>query len=136
MIARQITIHVGLPKTATTTIQRHLFRNSQHLLDLGIDYCPDLCGLGKYPKAPAHHAIARAYMIPKGSSLPPESRDVIQRRLSGPGGERSIHGDLGLRSPEFHLALVKVVEPEGDERNEYGGTRPGRYRRQPILRRF
>lgn len=82
---RQVTIHIGLPKTATTTIQRHLFHNADYLRVLGLDYCTDLCRLGPFPKAAAHHAIARAHCIPGTIELPAESGHLIRERLASSG---------------------------------------------------
>jgi hypothetical protein len=55
---RNILIHIGLPKNATTSIQDTLFLNRDYLLDFHhIDYCPDLCNIGT-TKGTGHHAIA------------------------------------------------------------------------------
>jgi len=80
--SRQVTLHIGLPKTATTTIQRHLFKNADYLRELGIDYCEDLCGDDAFSKAAAHHGLARACRPPQEVNLPAESNNVIRRRLS------------------------------------------------------
>ena len=85
MHKRDISIHIGLPKTATTTIQRHLFHNADYLLNLGIDYCADLCRLGQFSKASAHHTIARASQLPRENSFQPNWNSVIRRRISSPG---------------------------------------------------
>lgn len=37
-MALDITIHVGLPKTGSSTLQRHLFRNREVLRNQGVDY--------------------------------------------------------------------------------------------------
>ncbi|MDA8815291.1 hypothetical protein N9N48_06445 [Luminiphilus sp.] len=79
---RQVTLHIGLPKTATTTLQRHFFKNADYLRELGIDYCEDLCRNGAFPQAAAHHAMARACRAPQEVNLPAESNNVIRRRLS------------------------------------------------------
>ena len=108
MSDRQITLHIGLPKTATTTIQRHLFRNTDYLLDLGLDYCADLCRLGPFPKAAAHHALARAYCIPGTIELPAESGHLIRRRLSS-------SGRYLLSSEVFSRATGKAAKAIKDE---------------------
>lgn len=83
--SRQITLHIGLPKTATTTIQQHLFKNADYLGELGIDYCEDLCRIGVFPKAAAHHSIARSHFISSDVSTRSASRDLILKRLSASG---------------------------------------------------
>lgn len=56
MSTNKLYIHIGLPKTATTTIQQHLKANRVLLEQAGIDYCWQLCELnGK--KVAAHHAL-------------------------------------------------------------------------------
>jgi len=82
---RQVTLHIGLPKTATTTLQRHFFKNADYLRELGVDYCPDLCRIGAIPKAAAHHSIARSHCIPSDASTRSASRDLILKRLSASG---------------------------------------------------
>ena len=82
---RQVTVHIGLPKTATTTIQRHLFHNADYLSNLGIDYCADLCQLGPFSKAFAHHAIARASHMPREKSFQSLWNDAIRHRFSSSG---------------------------------------------------
>lgn len=123
MSEREITLHIGLPKTATTTIQRHLFRNADYLRDLGVDYCPDLCPIGKFKNAATHYAIAVAYCMPQVMHAQPISVDLVRDRLSGsgryllsseqfsPGNSRQINAlavDLDL--PEKRRVLVTVRE--------------------------
>ncbi|MDA8815289.1 hypothetical protein N9N48_06435 [Luminiphilus sp.] len=85
MSEREITLHIGLPKTATTTIQRHLFRNADYLRELGVDYCPDLCPIGYFSNADSHYAIASAYCMPKAIHSQPISVDLVRDRLSASG---------------------------------------------------
>ena len=85
MTDREITVHIGLPKTATTTIQRHLFYNAEYLSRLGVDYCADLCQLGPFAKASAHHAIARASHMPRENSFQSNWNSVIRQRISSSG---------------------------------------------------
>lgn len=82
---REITLHIGLPKTATTTIQRHLFRNAEYLSELGVDYCPDLCPIGRFRNAATHYAIAVAYCMPQAIHAQPIPVDRVRDRLSRPG---------------------------------------------------
>lgn len=85
MSDRQIVFHIGLPKTATTTIQRHLLHNADYLSNFGIDYCADLCRLGSFSKASAHHTIARASRVPRENSFQSVWNDVIRQRFSSSG---------------------------------------------------
>lgn len=123
MSEREITLHIGLPKTATTTIQRHLFRNAEYLRDLGVDYCPDLCPIGRFSNAATHYAIAVAYCMPQAIHAQPISAELVRNRLSGsgryllsseqfsPGNSRQIRAlaeDLDL--PEKRRVLVTLRE--------------------------
>ena len=83
MSDREITLHIGLPKTATTTIQQHLFRNADYLRDLGVDYCPDLCPIGHFSNADSHYAIAVAYCMPKAIHSQPISEKGLGWVLQG-----------------------------------------------------
>ncbi|CAH1552807.1 hypothetical protein [Vibrio rotiferianus] len=57
---KEILVHIGLPKTATTSIQDSLYRNADYLLERhGIDYCVDLCQLANVSST-GHHPLAWA----------------------------------------------------------------------------
>jgi len=54
----ELVLHIGLPKTATTSIQDNLFENSEYLLHaFKIDYHRDLCNLAEV-KCTGHHPLA------------------------------------------------------------------------------
>lgn len=120
---RAVVIHIGFPKTATTTIQRHLFRNAEYLSELGVDYCPDVCPIGRFSNAATHYAIAVAYCMPQAIHAQPIPIDLVRERLSGsgqyllsseqfsPGNPRQIRAMVeDLDFPENRRVLVTLRE--------------------------
>jgi len=62
-----------------------LFSNADYLRDLGVDYCPDLCPIGRFKNAQTHYAIAVAYCMPQAIDAQPIAVDQVRDRLSSPG---------------------------------------------------
>lgn len=70
-------IHIGRPKTGTTSIQKHLYANREALLSLGVLY-PDIGIIDG-----AHHVIATSLLsnLPRMiESLPTEDEQVLQQQ--------------------------------------------------------
>ena len=107
---REITLHIGLPKTATTTIQRHLFRNAEYLSELGVDYCPDLCPIGRFRNAATHYAIAVAYCMPQSIHAQPIPADRVRDRLSRPGRYLLSSEQFSPGNPAQIKALVEDLD--------------------------
>lgn len=107
---REITLHIGLPKTATTTIQRHLFRNAEYLSEFGVDYCPDLCPIGRFRNAATHYAIAVAYCMPQAIHAQPISVDQVRDRLSRPGRYLLSSEQFSPGKPAQIKALVEELD--------------------------
>ncbi|QLE96776.1 hypothetical protein [Neptunomonas phycophila] len=79
---REILIHVGLPKTATTTIQDTMHLNSKLLLEkYSIDYCVDLCDLLDV-KCTGHHPMAWSAFHRNHPHAKPIDSNLIKKRLS------------------------------------------------------
>ncbi|QLE86086.1 hypothetical protein FLM48_14035 [Shewanella sp. Scap07] len=98
----RLTIHIGMPKTATTSIQRALFKNSELLLSQGIDYCPELCGIGMFDNAAAHHAIATYLCNPSAWNYQQIDETLIERAFRKPG-------ELLISSEGFSIANEKQI---------------------------
>ena len=81
---RQITLHRPT-KNCHNDYTAAPFRNTDYLLNVGLDYCADLCGLGTFSKASAHHAVARASHMPREKSFQSIWDDVIRRRFASSG---------------------------------------------------
>lgn len=107
---REITLHIGLPKTATTTIQRHLFRNAEYLRELGVDYCPDLCPIGRFSNAATHYAIAVAYCMPQAMHAQPIPVDLVRERLSGSGQYLLSSEQFSPGNPKQIRAMVEDLD--------------------------
>lgn len=79
---RRLTMHVGLPKTATTSIQDSLYLNSAYLKSsFGIDYCADLCKLAN-KHGTGHHALAWSEFIPNHPHRVAINAQLIKGRLA------------------------------------------------------
>ncbi len=99
---RAITLHVGLPKTATTTIQNALFANAELLKShYGIDYCKDLCGLADV-NCTGHHPLAWAEFLPTHSHFKPIDTALVKARFKVPG-------NILLSSEWFSMATTKQL---------------------------
>lgn len=78
---REVTLHIGLPKTATTSIQDSIFANAELLkAKYGIDYCPDLCNLADV-NCTGHHPLAWAEFFQTHTHYKPLNNLKIKERL-------------------------------------------------------
>lgn len=101
---RRIHIHIGFPKTGTTSIQESLYLNHQALKDeLDVDYCPRLCSQGKHPSSKAHHAIAWEICNKYHPYYSKVDHELIRQNLEEPG-------NYLLSSEWFSMAKNEHVE--------------------------
>lgn len=102
---QRLTIHIGLPKTATTTIQRALHSNHSLLLEKGIDYCPELCKLGQHATAEGHHALPTFVCSPDSVHYKKIDESKIRSAFSRPG-ELLISSEGFTKAREKHLQYI------------------------------
>ncbi|WP_108947104.1 hypothetical protein [Shewanella halifaxensis] len=107
---RKIVLHVGLPKTATTSIQDSIFANAKLLKqDHGIDYCVDLCDLADV-KCTGHHPLAWATFFPAHPHSKPINGQIVKERLQ-------LSDNIFLSSEWFttanQLQIASIVEEWG-----------------------
>lgn len=103
--SQRLTIHIGLPKTATTTIQRTLYKNCSILSDLGIDYCPELCKLGKHSTAEGHHALPTFLCSPDSVHYKKIDESRIRSSFARPG-ELLISSEGFTQARKRHLQYM------------------------------
>jgi len=103
MPENRLTLHIGLPKTATTTIQRTSFDNHTLLKNLGVDYCPELCGIGMHQNAKAHHSLPTFVCSPNSVHYKKLDESLIVEALKK-------SGELLLSSEGFTMAGPKHIQ--------------------------
>lgn len=102
----EVYLHIGTPKTATTSMQQAFFHNNELLYEaLSIDYAPPLLALGHSKNATGHHSLAWDICEHSHEYAQSVDHDVVARYI------RETNADKLLLSSEwFSLAKPKHIK--------------------------
>jgi hypothetical protein len=98
-------IHIGMPKTGTTFLQKALFQKSKDLARKGVVYPNPLAGLGRGGRATAHHFLAHALSGRRRRYTPLAEFSTLPDHVEALKAEIAQGGGTGLLSSEDFASL-------------------------------
>lgn len=110
MAVRRTVVHIGLPKTATTYLQRGLFANAAGMAEHGV-YLPQSGRLEFEPRAVAHHHLAWQLFSPQRFNAACGGWEELRQEIDDIGADTVL-----LSSEEFSRVPSKGLTGELENR--------------------
>lgn len=92
-MANTVIIHIGVPKTGSTAIQKYLFNHQKELQKTGLDYHETHAKDGENPDYWAHHLLAHkwgGWMKPETFPITPDEAWEVLRKDATSGDNKTI----------------------------------------------